>query len=132
MKNIKSFKGDKLILLFVIKAVVSTVVCVLLFSFIFSEIIYKFDLSLDTARIFSIFICALCSLVISFISVSGLKNNGLVMGILCQIPLVFFSIVNLIFNENSIVFFLIKLVIIVLTGALTGMLKVRKNKKFKV
>ncbi len=132
MKNIKSFKGDKLILLFVIKSVVSTVVCVLLFSFIFSEIIYKFDLSLDTARIFSIFICALCSLVISFISVSGLKNNGLVMGILCQIPLVFFSIVNLIFNENSIVFFLIKLVIIVLTGALTGMLKVRKNKKFKV
>lgn len=132
MKKLSSASTDRILLKFILKIIFSTIVSILLFSFIFSEITYKLDLDMNINKIFSIIICCLCSAVISFISVSGLKNNGLVMGILSEIPLIFYSLLNLIFYENSALFFVIKLVIITLLGALIGLLTTKRSRKFKV
>lgn len=132
MKKFSSSSTDKLLLKYVIKIIVSTIASILFFSFIFSEITYRLDLDLEINKIFSIVICGLCSAIIAFISVHGLKNNGILMGIIAQIPLIFYSLINLIFYENSALFFLIKLVIIVLAGALSGFLTTKNANNFKV
>ena len=132
MKKLSASKSDKLILFFIIKVVVSSVASVLLFSFIFTQITYKLDLSMESAKIFSIIICALSALCIAFVSCRKIKNNGAIIGLICEIPLVFYTLINLIFNDTSVVFFLIKVALILAIGALTGLLRARKSKKFKV
>lgn len=69
---------------------------------------------------------------ISFVSVNGFKNNGILLGLIAEMPLVFYSLVNLIFNGNYVLFFVIKTVLIILFGMLIGELTVRKSKKIKV
>lgn len=132
MKKITSEKSNKLLLKFILKSVLSTVVSLIAFVYLFTMIVYKLDLNLENAQIFSIIICALCAVSISLISVTGLKNNGLVMGMLSVVPLLFYSLVNLVFNDTNLIFFIIKAVIILLVSGLTGFLMVRRSKKFKV
>lgn len=132
MKKFSTAKTDKLILGFVLKVVVSSIASILIFSYIFSQIVYKLDLDLNTSKIFAIIICALSAFVISFISVSGLKNNGLIMGAVSVIPLCFYSLINLVFYNDNVLLFFIKLAVMLLIGALIGMLRTNKSKKFKV
>ncbi|MBR1763135.1 MAG: TIGR04086 family membrane protein [Eubacterium sp.] len=123
---------NKLLAKFALKAIISTIISILVFTFLFSQITYRLDLNLDINKVFSIFIVFFCSAIIAFVSVKSMKNNGALMGIVSQIPLIFYSVINLIFNDNSFIFFLIKLAIIILTGALFGILAVKKSNKFKV
>lgn len=131
MKKISS-NSNKLIIGFIVKAAVSTLLSVLLFSFIATQIIYRFDLSLDTSRICSVIICTASAFVISLVTTHGLKNNSAIIGMLSQIGLIFFSLINLIFNENSLLFFIIKLALILLVGAATGFINENRSKKIKV
>ena len=132
MKNYSSSAANKLLIKYVLKAVITTIAGILLFSFLFSEITYKLDLDLDINNVFSIIIVFLCSALCAYSSVLGFKNNGAIMGIISQIPLIFYSVLNMIINENSWMFLLIKLVISLLTGALFGILASKKSAKFKV
>lgn len=132
MKKLSTAKTDKLIISYALKVVVSSIVSIILFSYIFSQIVYKFDLDLDTSKIFAIIVCALSAVVISFVSVSGIKNNGLIMGVISVIPLCFYSLINLVFYNDNVLLFFIKLVIMLLIGALIGYMRTNKNKKFKV
>ena len=132
MKKVSSKSADRVIILFIIKVLLSTVASLLLFSFLFSEIIYRLDLSLDSAKVFSLIICGLTSVFVSLISVYGNKNKGAILGVLSVIPLLLYTLFNLIFNDTNIILFLIKVVLIVLCGALTGFLISNKTKKFKV
>lgn len=127
-----SIKTDKLLLTFVIKAVVISIASILIFTFISSEILYKLDLSLDSANIIAIIICALSALLVSFFSLNGIKNNGLLMGMISEIPLIFYSFINMIFSENNFVYFLIKTIIMVLIGAFIGIIRTKKNNKIRV
>lgn len=132
MKKIVSEKTNKLILFLLAKVLLISVIAVLFYSFVCSEIIYRLDLSLENAGIASIVIAALSSLTISFLSCFKMKNNGLLFGMLCVVPLIFYTLVNVIFNEANVTFFFIKLVIILLTGALGGLLAVKHSNRFKV
>jgi len=125
-------KSDRLIVKYTLKSVITTVISILLLTYIFSFVILKLDLSTENAGVLSIIIFALSSVLISSISVSGLKNNGVFMGIISQIPLILYSAFNLIFNENTIVLFLIKLVICVLISSLCGYLITNRKKRYKV
>ena len=132
MKSYSSTDARKSIIRFLIKSVITTIASILLYSLIFSEVIYKLDIDMDYNSVFSLFIVFTCSATISFISVLSLKNNGAVMGILSIIPLVFYSLINLIINENSWIMFFIKLAIAVFTSALFGILATKKTNKLKV
>lgn len=132
MNKISTNKTDNLILKFCIKVVISSVVSILFFSYIAGKIVFSLDLDLEMSKYFSVAICVLCASVISFVSVYGFKNNGLLLGFISQVPLLFYSLVNLIFNNNYILFFVIKTVLIILFGMLVGELTVRKSRKIKV
>ena len=132
MKKLSTNNADNLILKFCVKVIISSVISILLFSYIAGKIVFAFDLDLELSKYISVAICVLCACVISFVSVNGFKNNGILLGLIAEMPLVFYSLVNLIFNGNYVLFFVIKTVLIILFGMLIGELTVRKSKKIKV
>ncbi len=132
MKSISLDKSNKLLLRFVIKAAVTTVFFTGVFSLLFSELLIKFDVNLDIIDVLSVIICAVSSFFISIISVNGFKNNGALMGIISSLPLIFYSLFNAIFNENTFVYFLIKLALILFISAIGGAFIVKKTKAIKV
>lgn len=132
MKKLSTTKTDKLLLKYVIKVILSSIISIILFSLIFSQIVYKLDISLDICKIIGTIICCLSAFIIAAISVSGLKNNGILMGAVSEIPLIFYSLINAIFYNNNIVLFFIKLVLILIIGATIGFIRAKSNKKFKV
>ena len=132
MKKISSANAKGLLIKFVIKSVILTVISVLFFSVIFSFIVYKADLDLKYLEYLSFGVCAFSAILTAYFSVKSFKNNGFVMGLLSCLPLIFYSFVNLLVNGNSIIYFLIKLLIILLFGGVFGLLSTKKSKKFKV
>lgn len=127
-----NIKTNKLLLTYVIKSVSLSVLSILLFSFISSEIIYRLDLSLSSINAVTIIICALSALIVSYFSLGSIRNNGVLMGLICETPLIFYSFINMIFSENSFLFFLIKTVIMLLIGAVIGIIRAKKNSKIRV
>ena len=132
MKKLSTNNADNLILKFCVKVIISSVISILLFSYIAGKIVFVLDLDLELSKYISVAICVLSASVISFVSVNGFKNNGILLGLIAEMPLVFYSLVNLIFNGNYVLFFVIKTVLIILFGMRIGELTVRKNKKIKV
>lgn len=132
MKKMSSDSADKLIMSFIIKSVCTTAVSVLLLTFLFSELMFRLDMAPDRADIMSVFISACSSFIIAYISVGKMKNKTVVLALLSEIPLLFFSLINLVFNENSVVFFLVKTAIIMLIAALTGIIKAKRNKRYSI
>ena len=130
--KINSSNANGLLIKFVIKSVLLTVVSVLFFSSIFSFIVYKADLDLKYLEYLSFGVCAFSAIITAYFSVKSFKNNGLVMGILSCLPLIIYSFINLLANGNNIMYFLIKLLIILLFGGIFGLLSTKKSKKFKV
>ena len=130
--KISSSNAKGLLIKFVIKSVILTVISVLFFSVIFSFIVYKADLDLKYLEYLSFFVCAISAVITAYFSVKSFKNNGFVMGILSCLPLVLYSFINLLINGNNIIYFLIKLLIILLFSGIFGLLSTKKSKKFKV
>ena len=112
MKKLSTNNADNLILKFCVKVIISSVISILLFSYIAGKIVFALDLDLELSKYISVAICVLCACVISFVSVNGFKNNGILLGLIAEMPLVFYSLVNLIFNGNYVLFFVIKTVLI--------------------
>ena len=132
MKKIKTKSTESLLIKYVIKVVLSSVISILLFTYLFSKIMFTLDLDLEIGSILSVFIVLICSSLIAFISVLSIKNNGALMGILAEIPLVFYCIVNMIFNENSFILLIIKIAIALFCGALFGIIASKKSGRFRV
>lgn len=132
MKNLHTNNTSKILYIFIIKSLITSILSVVLFSFISAEIVYKLDLDLNSCNSISIIILTICSFLISFISVYGIKNNGALFGILSQIPVLFYMIINLIFHDSSILLFFIKLTIIILVGCLSGILSCKQSRKIRV
>ena len=132
MKKLSTVKSDKIIVLYVVKSVAATLACILLFTYLFSKIAYHFNFGSEVYPILTIIICALSAAVIAFSAVSGLKNNGVMLGILAQLPLLFYSIINMVFYDNSIVFFIIKTILVIAVGALVGLVTTKRKERFKI
>ena len=132
MRKIAVKGTNNLLLKYILKVVFTSIITILLFTYLFGKISYELDLDMKYDMMFSIAICAVCAAVTAFISVRGIKNNGLLLGAVAQIPLLFYSLLNVIFNENTIVFFLVKAVIVLLIGMLSGYISSQKSKKLRI
>lgn len=132
MKNYSTKSTNKLLVKFVIKSVISTVLSLFCLTFLASEIIFKADIDLSKLSIVSLFVVGFSSIIISFISVYGIKNSGLLFGIMSEIPLIFYMLVNAIFHSSNWIYFLLKILIVILLGAFGGIIASEKSKKIKV
>lgn len=132
MKKLSSTKTDKLLISFAIRVILSSIASIIFFSLISSKLILVFDIDVENAKIFSLIICIITALIVSFISTYGFKNNGALLGIISELPLIFYSLVNTIFHNHNIILLLIKIIIIALIGAFIGTITVNKSKKIRV
>lgn len=132
MKKYSSKNTNSLIITYIIKSILSSIICIFCFTFLSSEIIYKLDIDLNSANYFAIAIVSLTAFLVSIISVYKIKNNGAVMGLLAEIPLLFYMIINAVFYDNSLIFTLIKIVLVISFGVLGGIIASNKSKKLKV
>lgn len=126
MKKVSTGGTNNLLLGYILKVVFSAVLSILLLTYIFSKVTYKLDLDLKFDNYFAIVICALCAAITAFVSVIGIKNNGFMLGAIAQVPLLFYSILNVIFYSSSILFFIIKAVLIICIGMLFGHIAAQK------
>lgn len=132
MKKISSSSANGLLIKFILKSVFLTLISVLLFSLLFSFAVSKLDLDLKYLIYFSYAVNAFAAVIISYLSVKSFKNNGFVMGLLSAVPLIIYSLINLIVNGNNIVHFLIKIGVVLLISGIFGLLSTKKTKKYKV
>ena len=132
MKGIISSKSAGLIVKYIIKAILLSALCTAILCACFSALLLKLDLPLTYSKNISVIIMALTSFTVGFISVGDFKNNGALLGILAQLPLIIFSLFNTLFNESSFIFFLIKLTVCLFLGMISGYLRVEKSGKIRI
>ena len=132
MRKYQTKGTNKLLTSFIIKSIITTIVCVLSFTFLSSEIVYKLDVDLNKASLIAMIIVGFSAMIIAYISVYSMKNSGALFGMLAQTPIVFYMLINALFNDSNWLYFLVKFFIVLLVGALGGIFACEKSKKIKV
>lgn len=113
MPKINASNTKGLFITYLVKIILSTVLSVFIFSSLFSFVALKLDLDLKILEYFSVAVCGLSSIVISFISISGFKNNFLILSVISVLPMALFSIINFCVNkQGGFAFELVKLAVI--------------------
>lgn len=132
MPKITSSNTKHLFLNYVIKIVFSSLISVFILTTVFSFITLKLDLDLKILEYFSVAICAISSIIISYVSISGFKNNFLVLSVLSVFPLVVFSIINFCANkQGSFAFELVKIATIFVFAMCVAIFKSSRKSRWK-
>lgn len=125
-------RTNKLLLGYVIKVIITSILSILCLSSIFSYVVLRFDVDLSVLSTISIICLSLSSFIVSLISTHSFKNNTILMSYISVMPLVLFSLINVISGQNELSIFLIKLCIMILLSTLSGYINSKRNKKIKV
>lgn len=132
MKKI-SFSGSKgLLFNYIFKAIILSFTSLFTLTAAFSFLSLKLDIDEKYFQYISIAILSISSIIVSYFSVSSFKNNGFVVGIISVLPLVIYSLINMIICENNIVVFLIKLALVLILAAVCANFSIKRRKKIRV
>ena len=123
MPKISATSSKGLFLTYFIKIVISSIASVMLFNSITSAIILKLDLDLSVAGYVSIAVCLLSSIIISIISISGFKNNFLLLSVISVVPFAIFVFINFLVNKSNSIYFIIKLALIFAVAIIVALIK---------
>jgi len=127
MPKISTSNANSIIIKYIVKIVVSTVLSVFLLSSLFSFIILKLDLDLKLCEYFSVAVCIISGFVISYISTGGFKNNLLLLSIISVFPLLIFVIINYCINSGNIAVIAIKILSILITSFMAAIIKSKRK-----
>ncbi|MGN0522019.1 MAG: hypothetical protein ACI4IQ_05215, partial [Eubacterium sp.] len=116
MPKIYADNTKKLIIKYIAKIIISTVLSIILLNSIFSFIFLKLDIDLKYSEYIGIIVCIISSVIISFISTTGFKNNFLLLNILSVLPLLIFVIINFCINGSNNAIIIIKIAAILITA----------------
>lgn len=117
---------------YLIKMLLFSIASVLIFSSLFAYLLLKLDLSLDFVKYISVIIVTASAMITSYFSVISFSNNGAVLGIISNIPIIIFSLINTIIYSNDWVILIIKIILIALASAFSGSYSIKKRKKIRV
>lgn len=129
----KKLNNSKIMFLKIVLTVIfSTLFLVTILSLIISSIILKFDINLNYCNYFAYVVISIVSLTVPYISLYTLKNNALIMGLVCSLPLNLITICITFITRSSYTELLVKLIIITLLSCVSTLLKIKKNSNIKV
>lgn len=130
MPKINASNTRGLLVTYLVKIIISTVASIFIFSSLFSFISLKLDLDLNVLEYFSVVVCGFSSVIISFISLSGFKNNYFILSVISVLPLMLFSIINFCVNkQGGFAFELVKLAVILVFSICVAVFKsMRKSR----
>ncbi len=121
---------------FLLKLLVSDIliqgVCLLSLSAIFSAVTYYLDLDIEILNKFSYITVVLISFISSFFVTKKIKSNGILIGTVSQIPLLLYLLITVIVSNGNFANFGFKVILVLIFGAIGGILGVNKKQKFKV
>lgn len=132
MKKIKSSLDNKLLISFIFKALLLSAVFCSALSALISFVIYKLDISFESAEYISIGIIVISAALTAYFCSASFKNSGFLVGVISSLPLIIFSLINLIFNHNTLWLFFVKVALVIIISGLSGMYSVKKSKKIRV
>lgn len=127
----KIIKSNNLLASFIIKALLSNVITTALLLILFSQLIFKLDLSDMYYNIFSSVILFISSLITPLIAAKGLKNNIFVMSIFSNALLILITVINS-FSVKNIILTVIEFAIIIVSSFLASIIISKKKSRFKV
>lgn len=128
----KNNNSNKLLSIYLVKSITISIISVLVLSLSFSFALYKFDLDLKVIDVLSIIIVCISSAIVSFVSCIGFKNNGVLVGIFSCIPLYLYSVCTLIFGNNMLIYFVLKIILSICISSIIGFFTTKKSKRIKV
>lgn len=123
MPKISATNSKGLFLTYFIKIAISSIASILLFNAISSAIVLKLDLDLSVAGYISIAVCLLSAIIISFVSISGFKNNFLLLSVISVVPFAVFVFINFLVNKSNSIYFIIKLALIFVSAIIIALIK---------
>lgn len=132
MKKIKSSLDNKLLISFIFKAILLSAIFCTALSAMISFVIYKLDISFESAEYISIGIIIISAALNAYFCSASFKNSGFLVGVISSLPLIIFSLINLIFNHNTLWLFFVKAALVIIISGLSGMYSVKKSKKIRV
>ena len=124
-------KNKSILVVFAIKAVLTALICVLLFTAVFSYIALKLDLDKSYYSWFGYICLMLSAFATSFVSTCKFQNSLILMSMLANIPLMLISVINS-FANKSFIQAVISLVVIVASGFASALVCAKKSKGLKV
>lgn len=131
MAKIKISSKSFLLKLFVADILIQGI-SLLISSALFSLITYYLDLDIEILKRFTYIIVVFVSFISSFFVTKKVKNNGILVGIISQVPLFIYLLITVIVSKGSFADFGFKFLLILIFGAIGGILGVNKKVKFKV
>lgn len=132
MKKIKTSFDRNLFINYFLRIIIVSGICVILLSLISSFAVYKLDADIVYLQYISIVEVLITSSLTGYISVKPFKNNGFVLGAISSLPLIIYSLVNLLVNHSNAVIFIVKIALAIIAGGFFGMYSVKNNKKIRI
>ena len=126
MVRITANNVNHLLIKFIIKILLSTVISVTVFSSVSSFILLKLDADLGAAKYVGLAVVILSTFIISNISIRGFKNNLLVMSLFSVLPLAIFSIINFCVNKTDPVYVIIKVIAVFAVAFISSVIMSKK------
>ncbi len=126
MVRITANNVNHLLIKFIIKILLSTVISVTVFSSVSSFILLKLDADLGAAKYVGLAVVILSAFIISNISIRGFKNNLLVMSLFSVLPLAIFSIINFCVNKTDPVYVIIKVIAVFAVAFISSVIMSKK------
>lgn len=129
MPKITAGETKGLLIKYVIKIAVSTVLSIVVLNMLCSFIILKLDLDLSILQYAGTGICIASSIIVAFVSTSGFKNNFLMLSIISVMPLLVYTVVNFCVNKTGTVFIIIRVCAILVCAFAVSLIKSSKKSR---
>lgn len=127
MPKIYAKNSKSILIMYLIKILLSSVVAIIFFSVISSLILLKADIDLKYIDYIAVVICALSSSIISLVSISGFKNNYLMLSIISVLPLMLYTIINFCINGTNYIVIIVKLASIIVASFISAIIMSKKK-----
>lgn len=129
MPKITAGETKGLLIKYVIKIVVSSVISIAILNMLCSFIILKLDLDLNILPYIGTGICIISSIIIAFVSTSGFKNNFLMLSMISVMPLLIYTVVNFCVNKTGTIFIIIRVCAILVCAFAVSLIKSSKKSR---
>lgn len=132
MRRFTVIRANRIWLRNFVLSILLTGVSTTIFSYCGARVMLLLDLKLEYTKYISVFVCLLTALIVSVFCSRGFKNRGVIAALISCVPLVCVSLFNLIFKDNTLYIFLIKLATIIVVSCVIGRVSTKSSTKFKV
>lgn len=127
MVKITANNINRLLVKFILKIFLSTAVSVTVLTSVSAFILLKLDIDTGISKYIGFAVTVISAFIVSNISITGFKNNLLIMSLLSVLPLAVFTVVNFCVNKTEPVYVIIKVMLIFIAAFIASVIRSRRS-----